>query len=219
MKRRNKLTLGILGLATAALFISGCTANFCTEKEKSRIAYALEPGVSEFVVEGSELDDRTAFYNKPVGDTKIRQIIRPNMDENGNIIGYFGSGLMNQIYTSARASSISVPTINYFIDFDQEVFNLAVNSYNAEHTDAVIDLNNPSEEVLAVCLKDYGYLKFYAEESNKAYANYSAINKKLRENDDFSHVASLDFEEFYTSTLNTAVSKYNSCITVYDEVE
>ena len=49
MKRRNKLTLGIIGLATVALFASGCTANFCTPKEKSRIAYALEPGVSQFV--------------------------------------------------------------------------------------------------------------------------------------------------------------------------
>ena len=219
MKRRNKLTLGILGLATAALFISGCTANFCTEKEKSRIAYALEPGVSEFVVEGSELDDRTALYNQPVGETKIRQIIRPNMDENGNIIGYFGSGLMNQIYNSARTSSISVPTINYFVDFDQEVFNLAVNSYNADHSDAVIDLNNPNEEALAACLKDYGYLKFYGVESNSAYAHYKEINRKLRENPDFSHVASLDFEEYYLSSLNTAVSKYHSCITVYDEVE
>ena len=219
MKRRNKLTLGIVGLATVALFASGCTANFCTPKEKSRIAYALEPGVSQFVIEGSELDDREAFYNKPVGETKIRQIIRPNMDENGNIIGYFNAGLASQIYSTARASSISVPTINYYIDFDQEVFNQCVTSYNADHADAVIDLNNPSEEALASCLKDYGYLKFYGTESNGAYDNYKAINRKLRENDDFSHVASLDFEEYYLSSLDATVSKNHSCITVYDEVE
>ena len=219
MKRKNKLTLGIVGLAAAALFVSGCTANFCTQKEKSRIAYALEPGVSKFVVEGSEQDDRSAFYNMPVGETKIRQVINVNMDENGTIIGYYNSGLMSQIISSAKSSAISVPTINYFIDFDQEVFNQCVTQYNAEHTDAVIDLSNPNEEALASCLKDYGYLKYYGVESDSAYDNYKAINRKLRENEDFSHVASLDFEEFYLSSLDTTVSKYHSCITVYDEVE
>ena len=219
MKRKNKLTLGIIGLATAALFVSGCTANFCTEKEKSRIAYALEPGVSQFVVEGSELDDREAYFNMPVGGTKIRQIIRPNIDENGTITSYQGAGLLNDVISSAKSSAVLVPAMNYFVDFDQEVFNQSVAQYNADHADAILDLSNPNEEALASCMKDYGYLKYYDAEANNAFGNYKAINKKLRENEDFSHVASLDFENFYLSTLNTNVSKYHSCITVYDEVE
>ena len=108
MKRRNKLTLGIVGLAAAALFVSGCTANFCTNKEKSRIAYAFEPGVSEFVVEG-EFDETDVVYNE-VYNGKIHQIVRASKDENGNITSYKNSTLLNEITSSAKSSSVAVPS-------------------------------------------------------------------------------------------------------------
>ena len=56
MKRKNKLLLGIVGLTSVALFASGCTANFSTNEEKARIAFATEPGISHFCVE-SELNE------------------------------------------------------------------------------------------------------------------------------------------------------------------
>ena len=219
MKRRNKLTLGIVGLAATAIFMSGCTANFCTNKEKSRIAYALDPGVSQFVIEGSEGDDSTALYNKAIPGTKIHQVIRPNMDENGNIIGYKGAELTSQIMSSARNSAIAVPTINYFIEYDQIAFNQIVEKYNADHADAVLDLSNPDEAAFKTCLEDYGYWKFYKEDGNSAYGNYTEINKQIREEHGYTWGASTDFENYYVSSLNTTVEKYHSCITVYDKVK
>ena len=219
MKRKNKLTLGLVGLAAAALFVSGCTANFCTNKEKSRIAYALDPGVSEFVIEGSEKDDSSAFYNKVIEGTKIHQIIRPNMDENGNIIGYFGSSITSQVMASAKSSAITVPSINYFIEYDQIAFKQIVAKYNADHADAVLDLTSPDETAFKSCLEDYGYWKFYKEDDNSAYGNYSEINKQIREEHGYTWGASIDFENYYASSLNTVVEKYHSCITVYDKVK
>ena len=220
MKRRNKLTLGIVGLATAAILMSGCTASFCTNKEKSRIAYAIDPGVSEFVIEGSEADDATAFYNKPIEEgSKIHQIIRPNMDENGNILGYFGSDLTSQVMSSAKSNAIAVPTINYFIEYDKIAFKQIVEKYNADHADATLDLTNPSPEAFNSCLDDYGYWKFYKEDGNSAYGNYSEINKQIRNEHAYTWSASIDFENFYLSSLNTTVEKYRSCITVYDKVK
>ena len=217
MKRRNKLTLGIVGLASAALFISGCTANFCTNVEKSRIAYALEPGVSEFVVTLPEVTE-DIIYNEVVSGN-VRQIIRASVDENGNVLSYKNSALTNDIIAAAKNSAVAVPSTTYFAEFDKAAFNIVIGKYNADHPDGTIDLSNTTNEAISLCLEDYGYWKYYKEDGNQAYGNYTEINKNLRENLGYSAVASLDFEKFYTTNLNTTVDKYRSCITVYDEVK
>ena len=123
MKKRNKLALGILGLATVALFASGCTANFCTDIEKSRIAYALEPGVSEFVIEGTGYDTTDVVIDEVV-DGKVHQIIRATKDEQGRIIEYKNSAQLNTILNAAKQNAVAIPSIDYF-------YNLLLLSINA----------------------------------------------------------------------------------------
>ena len=48
MKKRNKIGLIAAGLVAIIFGATSCTANFCTNLEKGRIAFALEPGVSEY---------------------------------------------------------------------------------------------------------------------------------------------------------------------------
>ena len=216
MKRRNKLTLGVVGLAAAALFISGCTANFCTNIEKSRIAYALEPGISEFVIEG-EYDSTDVVYDELV-EGKIRQIVRTTKDEEGNFVEYKNSTLLNEILNSAKSSSVALPSMEYFVELDKEVFYTSVDKYNEKNPKGVIDLSNPDVDALASCIEDFGYWKFYQDDENP-YGNYTVINKKLRESFGYASVASIDFENFYLSAINTTVEKYHSCITVYDQVK
>ena len=219
MKRRNKLTLGIAGLAAVALFASGCTANFCTDIERSRIAYALEPGVSQFLIEGSyESADETIFYDVPVeAGSKIHQVIRVTRDESGNFLHYNNSAQLTTILDAAKSSSIAIPSYKYFVNLDKKAFIKSVTAYNAKHTDALIDHGAPNADYLKACLEDYGYLKFYANE--KPYDSYHEINNEIRNESGYEATASIDFENFYTSSLNSIVDTYRSCITVYDEVK
>ena len=217
MKKKNKLTLGIVVLAATALFAAGCTANFATNKEKATIAYAFEPGVSEFVVTLPE-DTSDIVYDAVVGGN-VHQIIRANVDENGNVTSYKANTIMNDIITTAKNNAVAIPSKDYFAKFDKEAFDLIIAKYNAVNPEGVIDLSNTTNEALAACLTDFGYVKFYNEENNSTFGNYSAINVKLRDIYGYSSVISIDFENFYTTTMNSTVDKYRSVITVYDEVK
>ena len=217
MKRRNKLLLGIVGLATAALMVSGCTANFATNKEKARIAYALEPGVSEFVV-GAPEDTSDVVYQNNIGGN-VYQVIRANLDEQGNISSYKSTGLTNSVIASAKSSAIAIPSNDYFAWLDEKAFFEAKNKYDAANPEGQIDLSTITDEALLSFLDDYGYFKFYKEDTNDAYGNYSEINRQLRETYGYTKVASLDFEKFYLSAVNTSVDKNRSVITVYDKVK
>ena len=218
MKRKNKLTLGIVGLAAAALFVSGCTANFATNKEKARIAYALEPGVSEFVVGAPSSEDTGIVFNENVGGN-VYQIIHASKDENGNITSYKNSALLNNIISSAKSSAIAIPSVEYFAKLDRKAFEVSLNKYNADHPEGTINLADTTNEALSLCLDDYGYFKFYKEDNNQPYGNFTEINAELRQADGYETSMSIDFENYYTSAVNSTVDKYRSVITVYDEVK
>lgn len=219
MKRRNKLTLGMLGLAAVALFASGCTANFCTDIERSRIAYAVEPGVSQFQIEDSiDPADTTILYNEPVvAGSKIHQVVRITRNEEGQFLHYNYSSTLTQILDSAKASSIAIPSWKYFVNLDKKAFEKSLKAYNADHPEALIDYAAPNADYLKACFEDYGYLKFYG--NDKPYDGYHAINNEIRNEYGYAESASIDFENFYSTSLNSIVDQYRSCITVYDEVK
>ena len=211
MKRKNKITLGIIGLATVALFASGCTANFCTNIEKSRIAYALEPGVSEFVYIDEEVDETNVVYSKEIPSHNVKQIVRATKDGDGNITSYVNSPQMDTVITSAKTSGVAVPSCEYFAVLDEESFYAAYDGYVADHSDGIINA-----DALKDCLDNYGYLKFFADD--QTYENYKKTSQRIRDNMGYESAASIDFENFYLSQINTLVDKYRSCITVYDDV-
>jgi len=219
VKRRNKLTLGIVGLAAVALFASGCTANFCTNIEKSRIAHALEPGVSKFLFEGTYDATDASIVKDDLVEGKLHQVVYITRDADGNFASYKNSALLSDILSSAKQSAVLLPSVDYFVQLDREGFEAARSKYNAEHADAILNLNETDEAALNLCLEDYGYWRFYDKESDNPYGAYSAMNKKLRETYGYTSVASMDFEKLYISALNTTVDKYHSCITVYDKVK
>ena len=235
MKKRNKFTLGIIGLATAALFISGCTANFSTNEEKSRIAFALDSKIityadpddssktrnsikfdaSEFVLEGTY--DTSDVVVDNVVEGKLHQIIRASVDDNGNVVSYKDASFLNQVISSAKSSSIAIPTATYFAKFDKAGFDASYEGYKAKFD--VVDFSSISYEEFNNWLEffyDFGYLKFYNPADNSVYGTYTNINRTLRNTEDYTSVVSLDFEEFYLSSLNTTVEKYRSTITVID---
>ena len=215
MKKRNKLTLGIVGLAAVALFASGCTANFATEKEKSKIAYALEPGISTFYVEGSEeAKDKEEFKVNQFGS--VIQFIEINKNEDGSFSSYKNSSRLNSIIDGAKSSGVLVPTKEYFAEFDRIAFEKALETYKVE-SEQEINLDSISPETLKNVLENYGYTRFYASDS---FEGYREINEQIRSNLETSSIAaSLDFEEYYITSLSGVVNTYHSTITVYDKVK
>ena len=214
MKRKNKLLLGLVGLASVALFASGCTANFSTNEEKSSIAYAFEPGVSKFVV-GAPEESETLVSRKVDGN--VYQVYSVSKDENGNVVDYSYSSQLKSVINSAKNSSIAIPAIDYFVEFDKIGFEKAVEQYETKNS-VNIDFNTVEQSLIDVIIEDYGYIKFYG--NNDSFGNYRAINNSLRESAGSlsdKTVASIDFENFYVSTMSTLVDGYRSTITVYPQ--
>lgn len=218
MKRKNKLFIGLVGLASVALFATGCTANFSTNEEKSRIAFALESGVSKFVIKDdlTNFDKKTADW-KPVSGTgdRIYQVYSVTRDENDIITEYKYPSQLNAIITNAKSSHIAVPAIDYFLKLDEVVFSKAINEYNVANK-TTLDYATVDAETLKNCIADFGYVKFYKD--NDTFEGYRAINKEFRK-DSYTgkEVASIDFENFYISSLNSLVDSYRSTITVYSD--
>jgi len=212
VKRRNKLLLGVVGLAAIGLLATGCTANFATSKEKSRIAWAVEPGASSFVYEGPTEQDGSMVYNQPTESApNIRQIVYAVIDEDYNVVNYTHSPLLTSAIKSAKSSSIGVPSFNYFVEIDKLVFEIAYKTF----TENGGTIN--SQEDLNACLKEYGYIKYYDPDTKNTYDNYKRISNYLRNKLGPTEAATVDFEGHYLSVLNTEVNKYRSCITVYDK--
>lgn len=210
-KKINKFLLAI-GLAGATFAVAGCTANFCTNVEKGRIAFAIEPGVSAYY---DATDYAAEIANNPLKETDlhytigaIHQVVRIADGQ------YSKSVQLNTIISSAKSSGISAPTTEYFVAFDK---NLLLNVASA----AGLDLNSTSLKTSEVnaALKKYGAIKFYSSNTDDLWANYKAANDKLRSDLGFEKAATIDFENAYMSAMNQVIDTFRSCITTYDEVE
>ena len=69
-KRTRKLLFGIgLTLLSVGL-VSGCTHNYCSDTDKARIMFALDPGISTFIDENERVEYVTKFYEKNEGREK-----------------------------------------------------------------------------------------------------------------------------------------------------
>ena len=218
MKKRNKIGLLAL-LLGAAVLASGCTASFATNIEKSRIADAIEPGVSKFVL-AWDLDSAIPNDFNGISIGKVIQVVEYNKDDEGNFKSFKNSSQLNTIIEGAKSNKISVPSFDYFVELDRRAFVSAVSEYNAMdvNADLLLDLENPNEAALANFVDNYGYLRFYA--NNKTYEKYDIINEEIRANhESISWGASLDFQKYYKDALSNVVEQYKSTITVYDKVK
>lgn len=208
MKKRTKKFLLAIGLAGATFAIAGCTANFCTEVEKGRIAFAIEPGVSEYYsdAEFATLELKESDKTYTIGS--LHQVVRMTDGK------YDKSAQLNEIISSAKTSGISAPTTEYFVKFDQ---NLLLNVASAAELD-ITSSTITSNEVNAA-LKKYGEIKFYNSNNDDLWANYKAANDKLRSELGYEIAASIDFENAYITAMNSVIDTFRSCITTFDEVE
>ena len=218
MKKRIKFALtGGLLLLTAAV-ASGCTSNFCTNEEKSRILFAIEPGVSCYYSSNEEavksLQHITSTYT-------VEQVFENNdhlyrlveVDTDGK---YVKSNQLSTIISQAKAKYYSVPSTDYFIAFDNHLLSMAITEYNKNVIDKYSEDTITAEQVNQV-LTQYGYLKFYGSGENHngtIWENYQTLNGVIASEIGIEKCPTLDFSKLYQTQLNTSVANTKSCIAI-----
>lgn len=212
VKNKKKFGLLTVSLLGVALLASGCTANFCSNDDKTRIAFAIEPGVSEYY-NNTEYQAYIAENSlgefdvvNPVIEDKLYQVIKI---ADGR---YTKAGVLNDIIATASQSGVYAPSHFYFSALDKKVLYQVAEKQN-------IDLNNTTHDEICQALKAFGSSKFAEENNEDIFSNYKVLNNELREELGYTVAASIDFEKIYISNMTTKIDAYRSCITVYNDVE
>ena len=161
MKKLHKIGLASFAIALEAIVLSSCTANFCSVKEKSRLLFAVEPGVSRYYdseeaanAAKKEGDNYTYVLNE-ITEYNVWQLI----EKDGS--SYTKSSQINTIISSAQKSNFVVPSDEYFARLDKEVLKLAVNTAKTIETDKAAEgyFDTLTKEKVDRILTDYGYAR------------------------------------------------------------
>ena len=87
-KRTRNLIIGIGGLLLSAFLISGCTNSFCSDTDKSKIMFAIDPGVTTYIDADKKdayiqaIDDRNAELEE---GKRTTYVVKQVFDENPNL--------------------------------------------------------------------------------------------------------------------------------------
>ena len=219
MKKRK---LGLISLAAVfgAIVLSSCTGNFCSTKEKSRLMFAVEPGVSTYydseeaanAAKKSADEGYTYLGPTAVAGTSVYQLVEKKDNS------YTKSNQLNSIISSADKSKILIPSWEYFARFDREVLSFAIEQ--AKTTESDKDFSTLNKENVDYILTNYGYNKFFGtkvdedgDSKDTLWVNYDTIYNKVVFDMGVEACANNDFNTVYKSSLDTAINNYRACIT------
>jgi len=240
LKKSSKLKLlGIIGVVFGCLALSSCTANFCTDLDKARIAYSYEQGVTVYV---DSKDDIPAEYNKdglcfqPLEENDSLWAYIP-VDTDGLFAAKKITVLNSDVISSADSKGYPVPSIEYFKQLDTKVLRAAIaeaNAYGESLSPATIKATdiNPFNEADCLgneegvtqneksVLRNYGYVKFVTEKDDGSemqytfdFGNWYTWNNELEQTLGSSNCPCSDFASLYVSAVNSTVNSIRSCIT------
>ena len=221
MKRLHKIGLVSVGLLAITFVASSCTASFCTNMDKSRILFAVEPGVSTYYDTEAEANEAlttyladTPSYKEQVAGSNVWRVVGKDQDGNLEMFDYKKNSYvkleqLETIIKNAAANGAYRPSDRYFAALDQKVLVDAFKTANVSLADA------NAEKVRSV-LSDYGYVKFYGE--TDLWQNYDAYNKQLINElpIGIDECPSLAFVDSYKNALNSVANNYRSCITTVE---
>ena len=214
MRKRTKFTIAGLTLLAGALLLTGCTASFCSEKDKAHILYAFDYGVSDYCdADHRPLDDDKNPLGEPVfeGNTNIYYTLNvPTKKMTGSGIG--------KTMSDAEKVNIPSPTTNYFVKMDQLVLDKALKAWKTTYDPAEITYDD-----VLYALDQYGYLKYDNDES-KLWESYDALNKELKEKtaDPTSGIVlddmpTEDWIKLYKKDMAALIASYRSCIAIRED--
>lgn len=243
MKRRHKLGLLSVGVLSALFALSSCTASFCTNNEKSRILFAMEPGVTEYYAskDAAEKDMASAkFADKdgnllytfttpeqafPGNNNVWKMVAYKTSDKNS----FYKSQQLTAINDAAVKSGCSVPTLQYFTTLDELVLNKTVElaGYSASTItyeqllgyEERVSPDNPDDtrtvHVMGA-LEKYGSVKFASENSDDLFGNLKIYNEQMRLILGDEACPSSDYQALYIKQMESVINNYRSCITTVE---
>lgn len=219
MKKSTKLVLTGGIVLMSAFIASSCTSNFCMSSEKSRILFAIEPGVTEYFSSKAEAEEQKNEEYSYV----IEQVFSENENlwrkvtfdsknnyykwnsESSSIVKFKQISSINETATNKK---YAVPGSDYFKEFDYKVLKLALS--HTAYSPAIL-----TKEEAESALTDFGYYKFYGDEDN-VWGNYQAINSQLSFELGVEACPTRDYVSLYQTTMNTGISGTKSCIAIED---
>lgn len=206
MKKKNRFTLIALGLLAGVFVASGCTANFVTSKEKARVYYLFEPGVSTFYVEENpEIPAESTQVS--FKDTNIVQTYTYDPETNH----FENKKYINSIIDAAKTNGTLIPDVSYFAKTDELMLESVLNAKFGEGYSAKTDY---SQEEVNDALKEFGYLKFYNKNGSMSQFNENLTN--LRATLGWEKCPTSDFLNYYKNSLKNSMNSYKSFITTKD---
>ena len=227
MKKGTKIGLGAVAFLAGAIVLTGCTNSFCSKTDKAHILYAFDHGVTYYYDNANEAADITRLTEAGYKSYAV--------NANVTAFSYVGeSTTLKTILENANKSYYATPTLDYFIEFDKKVLNLALDAANSANgtTLTINDLtaadikgvhSSDNQTITEAGLLDkYGYLKFYVETSekttNKLWINWDSINNEIRMEGvvDIDECPTTDFATYYQSQMNSRINAYRSCIALKD---
>lgn len=234
MKKSLKLGLMATGLGVGVLLISGCTANFCSDADKTRILFALEPGVSTYVdadqLEAVKAEDEKTNEALEAGKKNIytyelafEDNINPNLYRRvAKTVdgGFLKSNQLTSVISTVKSQTNVVPTDEYFVLFDQILLEKTVELYNSDKADAdKYAVATLTAEQANTVLTEWGRYKFAYADNGALFDNYKSIHYQVVSKIGEEKSANKDFMTQYTTALNSAIANNRSCITTVDTTD
>lgn len=232
-KKNNRLKrlLPFFGIfAFVAVLMTSCTANFCSDVDKSNILYAYDVGTCRYVDEASKIPDGNLNHCKINDHLYAYQFNYKEKDTTD----YKGDPypVLYDINTACESSGVVVPSDEYFFRIDMLTLKAAIDLSGKNQNDVTLDdvVRTDGESILS----KGGYLK-YSGTDNKLWDNWNNVNVALRKDPSaptpevegkleyYSNIdawggcglakcPSTDYVNVYQSTLNAKVNNVRSCI-------
>lgn len=213
MKKSKKIGLFSALLFLGASMLTSCTASFCSVKDKARMLYAFDYGI-------------TTYYDANDADKPDEALLLEGFNNVYYTASFENNKFVSDMITSAKKAGIRTPTIAYFKAVDEAVLDYAISFSNgclplpadykskltAEDIRGKKDDNDPKDTGI---LGKFGYVKFYDtvnEKKLKNWTNWDLINEKVRRMIDVDEYPDQDFLTYYKSTLSQKIASYTSCI-------
>ena len=202
MKKRTRLTVIGVSVLAGALLLSGCTASFCSVRDKANILYAYDYGVSD-------------YYDHQVEDSYPVFEGNANLYYKVNVPTATGSGI-GKVTADAEKANLPTPSNNYFVKMDQLVLKTAL-----KKIDSNVDFTTVTFTQAINALDQYGYLKY---DGQKLWDGWDDLNKQLKNmaSDPETNGISIDdlptndYIALYKKDMNSLISGYRSCIAIAD---
>ena len=224
MKKGTKIGLGAIALLGGAMVLTGCTNSFCSKEDKAHILFAFDSGVTRFY-DASQASDLTA------AGLKVN-----TLDGYNNVVytaDLANSSALTDIVDKAKTKQFfAAPSLDYFVEFDKQVLDLAVEASGKNKADVTAAMINGDGDKDHGILSDYGSLKYYiasdVKKENVLWNNWNAINNTVRLKATpgtvnyydgvltTDELPTTDFIAFYQSTMNSKINAYRSCIAITD---